>query len=49
MSFREFLVKFNPAGNTLLFSKMLNNLPADGGGLSVSQAGGSTSAWYCTT
>ena len=47
MGFREFLVKFNPAGNTLLFSKMLNNLPADGGGLNVSPAGVSTVAWSC--
>jgi Calx-beta domain/Beta-propeller repeat/Domain of unknown function (DUF4214) len=44
---REFLVKFSPAGDTLLFSKRVGTLPSTGGELSVTAAGVSTVADTC--
>jgi hypothetical protein len=46
---REFLAKFNPSGDTLLFSKKLGSLPSTGGELSVSPTGVSTVAHACLT
>ncbi|MET0621739.1 MAG: SBBP repeat-containing protein, partial [Pyrinomonadaceae bacterium] len=44
---KEFLVKFSPAGNTLLFSRKLSELTASGGDLKVAPSGVSTLAWTC--
>jgi hypothetical protein len=44
---KEFLVKFAPAGNTLLFSKKLTTLVSADGELSVEPSGTATVAWSC--
>ncbi|HEX8284810.1 MAG TPA: SBBP repeat-containing protein [Pyrinomonadaceae bacterium] len=46
---KEFLVKFAPAGDTLLFSKKLTTGASADGALSVSPSGLSTVAWSCQT
>jgi hypothetical protein len=44
---KEFLVKFSPAGDTLLFSRKLTTLVSLDGELSVGASGLSTVAWTC--
>ncbi|HEY0172939.1 MAG TPA: SBBP repeat-containing protein [Pyrinomonadaceae bacterium] len=47
--FKEFLVKFNPIGNRLLFSKKLTTRRSADGALSVEPSGVAAVAWICWT
>ena len=46
---RAFLAKFSPGGNSLLFSRKLNDAASSGGAMSVAPSGVSTVATTCAT